>query len=141
MTLKDIGDRPTVARHITLHSVCLSGNGVDQEDAGRYRCSVYGIVSRHDGREILLLNQRLVGAEIELAHIPFIELRVAVMTVVLGVVGNIVLAGRHRFEIPGIIAHHPFHKATCQCGNQEGVLAVALGGTAPAWVSGRFNYG
>ena len=73
MTLEDVGDRPAVASHITIQPVCLSGNGVHQEAAGGNRGSVHGIVGRHDGGKVLFLYQCLVGTEIELAHISFVQ--------------------------------------------------------------------
>ena len=63
------------------------------------------------------------------------------MAVVFTVVGDIVFAGRYRFQVPGVVAHHPSNEAACQLRNQEGVFTVALGGTSPAGIPCRLNNG
>ena len=140
MSVPDILDGGAVAGHIPLHAPGPPGQRVQIINAGGSRHVVDGIVGRHDGRQVLVFDQSLVGIEIELAHVAAVHVGAADVAVELTVVREIMLGGRHGLQVFGIRAHQAADESARHLGREEGILAIGLAGASPAGIADRLHH-
>ena len=102
---------------------------------------VDGIVGGHDRRQLLVLDQALVGIQVELAHVAAVHVGTGHVAVELAVVGEVVLRRGDGLQILGVGAHQAADKAAGDLRGEERILAVGLAGAAPAGVADRLHDG
>ena len=140
MTVPDVLDGGAVTRHIALHAPAAAGQGVQIEDAGRCGHMIHGIIRRHDGGQMLVLDEPLVRIEIELPHVPAVHIGAAHMAVEFTVVGKIVLGGGDGLHVAGIRTHEAAHESAGHFRSQERIFTVRFSRTAPAGITDGFHH-
>ena len=140
MSSYNVVDGTTVAGHVTIQTVCFSGNGIHQKPAGRNRNTVYSIVGSHNGRKFVFPDEFSVRCQIEFPHIPVVHVRTAGVAVEFGIICQIMLSARNSFQVNRIIAHHSPDKSFAYFGNKKRVFTERFGCSSPSRVARRLNH-
>ena len=99
---------------------------------GRAGSAVEDVVSHHEGLRMAFRDGLLERHQVVLPQVALIHDRVASGPASLVVVGDEVLEGRGRLDVPGVVALQTLDDGNRQGAVEEGVLAVRLLVAAPA---------